>query len=395
MEAVVRAHDTYSQCLLGWARVVTLGVHAPKPGKRQANAWSRKPHCPPFVVEAYSSPYVPDQHQDLPPKRGTMRTPNQSDLESLIAAAEAEATESLRAAPTPDQYPALRRSRDRISTLVTDALARIDVNGSELDQLQREHTAELRRIAEDAKSNAIGRSEGASRRIEAAVTVQRDALALLPFDPLDPTTHLLLSALFVRSSPTGENLGDSHLEPGLNWAKWRCQVSGDAIRSRGAEKVSFYILWQNPREVAVLADILVRLTINGHCECNADGTGVASWFFPDSQSEVDISAQLTIWPLWLSHAPRLPVAITPIADVSAGGGFFGDSNEESISAAPAVMTTQFAIPANAYILIEASVVAEYDALNGSVDVDFASGDLFNVGFAYGAVTLPPEMKLSP
>jgi len=124
-----------------------------------------------------------------------MRSPDQSDLESMIAAAEAEAMESLRAAPAPDRYPALRASRDRISAIVTDALARIDVDGSELDRLQREHNAELRRIAEDAKRDAIERSEEASRRLEAAVKSQRDALDVLPDDPFGPDTHLLLSAL--------------------------------------------------------------------------------------------------------------------------------------------------------------------------------------------------------
>ena len=324
-----------------------------------------------------------------------MRSPDRSDLESIIDAAETEATESLSGAPAPDRYPALLASRDRISSIVTDAIARIDVDASELDRLQREHNAELRRIAEDAKRDAIERSEEASRRLAAAVKAQRDALDALPIDPLDPGTHLLLSALFVRSWPTSGNLQDSHLEPGLNWAKWRSEVSGDAIRRRDSEKVSFYIPWQNPKNVAVLADILVRLTINGHCECSASWGGVGSWFFPDSRSEVDISAQLTIWPLWLPHAPRLPVDVVSVANVFAEGGFLGDSEEAPISTAPAVMTTQFAVPKKASILIEASVVADHDYLDGSVDVDFASGDLFSVGFAYGAVTLPSEMKLNP
>jgi hypothetical protein len=37
----------------------------------------------------------------------------------------------------------------------------------------------------------------------------------------------------------------------------------------------------------------------------------------------------------------------------------------------------------------------FDYLDGSADVDFASGDLLSVGFEYGAVTLPPETKLNP
>lgn len=313
----------------------------------------------------------------------------------MIASAEAEQIESLRPAPDPERYPVLRASRDGISAILTDALARIDMDDSALERLQCEHNAELRRIAEDAKREAVERSGEASRRLEAQVSSQRAALDALPDDPFGPGSHLLLSALFVRSSPTAGNLKDSHLEPGLNWAKWRSQVSGDAIRRQTSEKISFYILWQNPKDVSILADFLVRLTINGHCECSASWGGVASWFFPDSRSEVEISARLTMWPLWLPDAPRLPVYIAPIANVYAEGGFLGDSQGGSISAAPAVVTTQFAIPANGYVLIEASVVAEHDYLDGSADADFASGDLFGVGFAYGVVTVPPEMNVNP
>ena len=61
---------------------------------------------------------------------------------------------------------------------------------------------------------------------------------------------------------------------------------------------------------------------------------------------------------------------------------------------PALQTTGFVIPARASILIEASLVIEYTAEEGAVNVDFESDDLFSVGWAYATVTVPPEMMVN-
>ena len=55
-------------------------------------------------------------------------------------------------------------------------------------------------------------------------------------------------------------------------------------------------------------------------------------------------------------------------------------------------TISFAVPAQAYILIEASVAVEYANMT---DVDFASGDDFRVGCPYCFVTVPRQMNVNP
>jgi hypothetical protein len=72
------------------------------------------------------------------------------------------------------------------------------------------------------------------------------------------------------------------------------------------EKVSFYNVWQNPRDQAVLVDDLVRLTANGWAEASAGGLGTSvlfGWASEYGRSRVDVSADLRLWGLWQDPAP--------------------------------------------------------------------------------------------
>ena len=185
----------------------------------------------------------------------------------------------------------------------------------------------------------------------------------------------------------------------MNWAMF--SFSSDKKKNVGHfdEKVSFYNVWQNPRDQAVLVDVLVRLTALGWVACSADGQGIGSWFGFAGTSRVDVSAQLTLWGLWAEPAPIFLVDSVPLGRCSATAGFFGDSNatwigtsvdDEVNALAPAVKTTGFVVPAGTSILIEASLNVHYELEFGAVDVFFASDEFRQmVGWAYAVITLPP------
>jgi hypothetical protein len=324
-----------------------------------------------------------------------MRTEDRTDIERIIAAAEANAVQSMPQAADRKVYPVLQEKPDQAIKIFTDALPGLAAHKNEFDRLVREHDSDLRRVAADARQRAIDGAAAAAKRLNALANTQREALQALPIDPLNPSSELLLKVDFIRSWPTPGNLVESRQQPGVNWAKYRVRDSQGATRRRKSEKVSFYNYWQNPRNETVLAGILVRMTANGHCACHADWGGVASWFFPDSESRIDVSARLTIWGLWTDPAPQIVVDTVPLGGTSARGGFFGAGNQTTIGNAPAVSTAGFAIPARASILIEASLVVDYEMLSGSVDADFGSENLFQAGWAYAYVTLPPIMGMSP
>jgi hypothetical protein len=315
----------------------------------------------------------------------SVRTPDLSELERIVGAAEASAT-----AASPDGRSALRETRQKAAAILAEALPQLD--RGELDRLRREHDVELRRLTDEAKRRALEGAADAARRLDAIVAAERAALEALPVDPFGAGSELLLEVDFIRSWPTPENLIDSHQEPGLNWAKYMVD-SDDPGLGVFHEKVSFYIVWQNPRDTAVLVDVLVRLAANGRCQCRAEWGGVGSWFWDDSRSKLDISARLTLWGLWAEPAPLFLVDSVPVESVIATGGFFGDSSGAEIEAAPAVATTLFPVPARASILIEASLAVDYELDAGAVDVDFKS-DYLSVGCPYAVVTVPPETMVS-
>jgi hypothetical protein len=319
---------------------------------------------------------------------GNMRVVDHSELEQIIAAAEAAAVGPRVAALTTNDPGRAERTT---STNLMYALRQLGARHGELDRLRDEHEADLHRVAAESRRRSMEGAVEAWQRMDALARRERAVWQILPDDPWKPWSQVLLSVLFVRAWPTAGNLHESHLEPGLNFAKYRVRKT-----PAGPEKVSFYILWQNPRDVWVEADILVRLAAYGHGECHADGGGVGSWFGLTSRSEAHLSAQLTLWRMWTSPTTTVTVDNVPFDSFSASGGFFGDTDAHSINQAPTVSTSAFSVAPAGVVIIEASVVVDQVGL-GSVDIDFASGAQpsgFSVGLPYAVVTLPPGSPLN-
>ena len=316
-----------------------------------------------------------------------------SELEHIIAAAETAAVGPRDAARNTNDRG---RGERTISTNLMYALRQLGARHGELDRVRLEHEADLRRVATEARRRSLEGAAEAWQRRDALARRERAVWQILPDDPWKPWSQILLSVLFVRAWPTAGNLHESHLEPGLNFAKYRVTNKKNPT---GPEKVSFYIVWQNPRDEWVEADILVRLAAYGHGECHADGGGVGSWFGLAPHSEAHVSAQLTLWRMWTSPSTTVTVDNVAIDSFSASAGFFGETDAHAINQAPAVSTSGFAVAPAGVVIIEASVVVDYFGLGG-VDIDFASGAQpsgFSVGVPYAVVTLPPEptVNLSP
>jgi hypothetical protein len=322
-------------------------------------------------------------------KLESVQEPEVRELEVRIAEAERKAIELRPTAPAREDFPGLQASRERASAIVSDALALTDAHNTELNRLGREHDAELRRFADEAKQLAIQRSTEASKLLDELAIAERDALGVLPDDWRNPWVPSWPPVYFIRSTPGGR-LTDTHIEDAKSWAKWQCTTTA---LSSGSEKLSFFHLWQNSEDDLILADISVRLNLTGHFECSAEGNGVPAGWFWENRSDADVSARLTVWPVWIAHDPsQQPQYVLPVADLIVTAGVFSQSTGTSINQSLLVKTERFAVPAEAFILIEASVVLDYA---GVADVDFASGD-FRVGCPYCFVTVPvPQMALNP
>lgn len=307
--------------------------------------------------------------------------PESSELEAMIAEAETKAVQRRPTAPAPQLNRGLRASREVTTAVVMQALALTDADRAALDRLGCEHEAELRRLAADTKRIAIKGSAERSRRLDALVMSERSALRAIPDDWRNPWVPSWPPVYFIRSTPGGR-LGETHIEDAKSWAKWQCTTPA---LSSGTEKLSFFHLWQNSYDYLVLADISVRLNLTGHMECRAEGWGVPAGWFNESRSEADLSARLTVRPLWLPHDPsQQPQYSLRAASLDVTAGVLSQSRQTSISESFLVRTVRFAVPAEAFILIEGSVELDY---LGIADVDFTSGD-FRVACPYCFVTVP-------
>lgn len=312
-----------------------------------------------------------------------MREPDRTELESLVASFEAGST-----AARPQRQRAVSAVATRQGQVqeAFDSVAGWDELRRRSEAIRSEHASDITRSIAESKRVAAERAAADGQRLESLANAARvvlDDRAPEP-DGVAPWVPDRQPVLFIRSTP-GATLRDSHIEQDANWAKWEASASGDAIATTGSEKLSFFHLWQNPRRRTLLVDITVGLTLRGHASANADGMGFpAGLLWADSQVDVDVSAQLSVWPLWLAHAPQ-PVHAVPVASSSARGGVFGDAETASISDNVYVQAVRYAVPRGAYILIEASVVADFRCYSGTAEADFASADSFRVDCPYCVV----------
>ena len=246
-------------------------------------------------------------------------------------------------------------------------------------QIEAERAVVLRQYVEESKAAAAEHA--------AAVLGRRGLVDDLAPEPegIAPDVEPSLPVQFIRTS-AGGRLSDQHIADGDTWAKWDCRVSGSAIRTETSEKLSFFFLWQNPKKRNVRVDITSGFSVRGHADAHAEGSGFpASLFFPDARVDIELSARLTVWPLWLPHAPQ-PFQAIDVARCDVSGGTFSHSAAVAIAASPAFQTNSYFVPREAYLLIETGIVAEFRCLEGSGELDFASADSFRADFPYCYVT---------
>jgi hypothetical protein len=315
-----------------------------------------------------------------------MLKPDVSTLEAMVAEAEARAIQ--RRPPVGGDAGGRQRDFDAISAIVTKALPLPEAELSEIERITQEHSERLRRLASDMKQEAVDRSGDALQRLETFAAAEREALDALPADGWrNPWVPSWPPVYFIRSTPGG-SIPDFHIEDAKSWAKWRC--SRPSLDS-GIEKLSFFHLWQNPKQGWALADISVRLNPLGHFECSAEGWGLPAGWYTESHSDAELSAQLAVWPLWLPQDVSQPPQHTiTLARLTATAGVFDDSSSTSINQSVLVKTVRYAVPAQAFILVEASVVLDHQ---GAADVDLASDD-FRVGCPTCFVTLPTDVNMN-
>jgi hypothetical protein len=274
-----------------------------------------------------------------------------------------------------------RRDMDRMQRLIT--AGELDIHG--IEQAARASVAERRKLVEGARQRAIAGSSAASKRL-AALAKAATVKPTTPTEPWQPGSFILEDATFVRSWPNAGDVSDSSLGNDGNFAEYKMHASADFVGTSDAARLSFYFLWENPRTEDIFANVAALLMVNAHLTVNADWNGVAAWFIGDSHASATVRARVSLWPLWTQSAPVI-ISDQVLASTTASGGFFGGSNDTSVEFSQLSNGAGFIVPAGRFLLIEVSLVTEWSANGGSIDLDASSG-AFQVGCPAAIVTIP-------
>jgi hypothetical protein len=284
-----------------------------------------------------------------------------------------------RARPIPTSDAKARRTRAEANRKDA-ALARKALSGGGLD-LKRLDTL----ARERAKARRARTAEQRRRAVEASAAVDRRLTGLTPVLPADPMNVIIDRVTFIRSFADAGVVTDSHIGSLDSWAKYKLKPSSGAITKTGLGRLSFFVLWQNPRTEAIVANVGPRVHVNAHLSVDADWNGVAAWFIGGSEARATVRARTTVWAMWDSSVQAI-VSDLILGSAGATGGFFGGDDSTSFAFNQFIPGSGFFVPAQASVLIEVSLLTEYELTSGSLDLDAASG-AFKVAVPHLIITV--------
>jgi hypothetical protein len=284
-----------------------------------------------------------------------------------------------RARPIPTSDAKARRTRAEANRKDA-ALARKALSGGGLDLKRLDTLAHER-----AKARRARTAEQRRRAVEASAAVDRRLTGLTPVLPADPMNVIIDRVTFIRSFADAGVVTDSHIGSLDSWAKYKLKPSSGAITKTGLGRLSFFVLWQNPRTEAIVANVGPRVHVNAHLSVDADWNGVAAWFIGGSEARATVRARTTVWAMWDSSVQAI-VSDLILGSAGATGGFFGGDDSTSFAFNQFIPGSGFFVPAQASVLIEVSLLTEYQLTSGSLDLDAASG-AFKVAVPHLIITV--------
>ncbi|HZO86709.1 MAG TPA: hypothetical protein VFB38_00115 [Chthonomonadaceae bacterium] len=295
----------------------------------------------------------------------------------LDAAREARRNLDLRQANLSQRLP-IRANRRAVGNLLTPLLTKAGLELDEFEKIRAHNQAELRRLLEQQKAEAIQQSSSVKRTLRSEVAslhkLLQQVTTLAPPDapPTSQPFYVLLETPFLIWPTHGIFLDDSHVEPVNSWAK----ISLSSGESAGYEELGFYFLWENPSDRVAVINVDAYIAVNGFCSAGANG----GTFPDDRHSSLVLNVRLNPWQWW-DQPPTQPM---PQGDQSqqvlslyafAGGWFdVGDIEVQSIFRGYDLSYTSFIIPPNGVVVFETTLSISYGNSEGFVQVDLASGD---------------------
>jgi len=151
-----------------------------------------------------------------------------------------------------------------------------------------------------------------------------------------------------------------------SWAKFKFATS----RYRGPQKFGFYFYWVNPYNEYAVINPASAMAATGHLKAHAP------WTVGVNTSWVAAYALLNLWFGWPDDVTSAQHGSVFLGNVGAFASTFTGSDTEgtSISSAPSLDTTIFAVPPGNTLVFEVALLLDYENDDGDIEADFESGD---------------------
>jgi hypothetical protein len=310
---------------------------------------------------------------------------DESQIKMALTAAKdlSAARDARRPYPTLPQADIRERSeivanRRRVENLLASSFIKAGFEVDKFDELLTQNRSALHRIAERRKAEAVKRSSSAKETLRHGVEGRRKVMEHLAdvTPPESPTVaapkfYEHLDRPFTILPTPGVYMHSEHIEPANSWANITVDSESDAI-----DELSFYFLWQNPRSTHAVIDVDAYLVLNGFCQAGSEGG-----YFPSVRhSQLDVWAKLDLLEWWnqpptspLGQVDQYQEALSFTIDTS--GWFDHNATEsEEVFRGYDLRYNLFLVPPGAVVVFEVALYVRYGNKEGSIHVDFASGD---------------------
>ncbi len=287
--------------------------------------------------------------------------PKISKAQLLRALSAAEKTRPVHA--NPFQAPIVKRPHRlsgelALNELLVSSLAKGTLDPKKLKQIRDQHKAELRRVMEKEKRDAVKQAARAKTILKARIAHQRQALQARLAAPLAPPYPITLDKPFlIWASPRSNILFDSRIQSGNSWA--RVEV---ASRSWNSDKVSFYFLWNNPSDYHAVINANTALTLWGDCQATAEGSLLH--FYTPNFSGLVLTGYLYPWEWWNQPPTLTQEDHEDLGGVGAQAGLTDDSGLAPLTGIYSLRTEPVVLAPPRPLVFEVSVAFDCTWVGG-------------------------------
>jgi hypothetical protein len=290
---------------------------------------------------------------------------------------------------TPD-VKARGKLRKQLGKQLRPLFASAGLDLGRLDKALKGSQTEIRKsLAQDRAATAKEYAQASKLRL-AGLANTRAALEHLAGIAYLTTPIPLATPFYIGARPVGF-LEDSAIEPWNNWAKPSLQISQDTD-GRSA-RISFYFAWTNPIDFLAVINCSADVMANGHVKNLAD-----DGIFTGGTARVKLRTELNVFvgQFEISWQQTQKADIDTIS--AEGGGIFdvGAVGDRDVSASTHLSCNTIEVQGSQTVVFEVAFVADYSIDDGSIDIDFASGDRAVVCPALNIELLtPPGPSVQP